>query len=122
MSIKKTENEFQIWGRNEYGFEERCAYSSRREALADLKEYQISEPSTSFSLKRARVPIRGAMFAVRFTSVGHDGTRLRLQTEIQWATKAEAREYALKLARENGNVEAPRVVIVPPEPQKPLIC
>lgn len=54
MYIRKTHDEYTIWGNYGYGWEELCAYTKRSECLTDLRLYRKEQPG-AYKVTRKRV-------------------------------------------------------------------
>lgn len=58
MYIRKTEDQWSIYGDNGYGWEELSAYTNRKEANTDLRLYRQNQPG-SYKLIKKRVKKNG---------------------------------------------------------------
>ena len=54
--VRKTRDEWQVWGDNGYGWEEYCAENTRKEGLARVREYRANSAG-AFELRHKRVNI-----------------------------------------------------------------
>ena len=55
MYIRKTIDEYQIWGCYPAGDEELSVYDVRKDCYVDLKAYRTNEPNVRFYMKKIRV-------------------------------------------------------------------
>jgi hypothetical protein len=55
--VRKTRDEWQVWGNNGYGWDEYTAEDTRKDGLAQLRCYRENDPTTVYKLIKRRVPI-----------------------------------------------------------------
>ena len=55
--VRKTQDEFQIWGNYGHGFEELTAEATRKDAKERLKEYRMNQPEGTYKIVVKRIPI-----------------------------------------------------------------
>ena len=113
--MRKTELEYQVWGRNQYGKDHLCTETTRREAKERVKEYRENELGGSFWFKAVRAPLPGSTFKVRFDLVSHDNSVKRLETETVYTDSDQAKTYADQLNEKSYlSAKNARVVIIAP--------